>query len=83
MFILFYLKYPPADYQKIGETSSGGFASHHSFGKYTFRPINWNKDSLEKDILFIGTPKEIPAGVNTIKTIYNLDGKEAIKIVGT
>ncbi|OGH04097.1 MAG: hypothetical protein A2W22_06265 [Candidatus Levybacteria bacterium RBG_16_35_11] len=83
MFFLFYLKYPPADYQKIGETSSGGFASHHSFGKYTFRPINWNKDSLEKDILFIGTPKEIPAGVNTIKTIYNLDGKEAIKIVGT
>ncbi|OGH08837.1 MAG: hypothetical protein A2152_03400 [Candidatus Levybacteria bacterium RBG_16_35_6] len=82
MFFLFYLKYPPKDYQKIGETSSGGFASHHSFGKYTFRPIDWSKDSLQKDTLFIGLPKEFPGGVSTIKTILNLNETEAIKIVG-
>jgi len=83
MFFLFYLQYPPAEYQQIGKTSSGSFVSHHSFGRYTFRPIDWNKDSRLKDALIIGSPKEIPQGVGTIKTIYNLDGTPAIKIVGT
>lgn len=83
MFFLFYLQYPPQLYQQVGENSSGSFVSHHSFGKYTFRPIDWNKDSKLKDALIIGSPKEIPQGVGTIKTINNLDGTPAIKIVGT
>ena len=83
MFFLFYLKYPPRDYQKIGEHSSGGYAAHHSFGKYTFRPINWSRDSVDKNVLYVGTPSEIPKGLHVIKTIYNLDGSEAIKIAGT
>lgn len=82
MFFLFYLQYSPSDYQMIGKDSSGGFRSHHSFGKYTFRTIDWNKDSMLKNTLIIGTPADIPDGVNTIKTIYNLDKTEAIKIVG-
>jgi 4-amino-4-deoxy-L-arabinose transferase-like glycosyltransferase len=83
MFYLFYLGYPPEKYQEVGKTSSGSFDSHHSFGKYTFRPINWSVDSHLKNALIIGTPAEIPKGVGTIKTIYNLDGSPAIKIVGT
>ncbi len=83
MFFLFYLKYPPQDYQKIGEYSSGGYAVHHSFGKYTFKPINWSRDSADKNVLYVGTPSEIPKGASVIKTIYNLDGSEAIKIAGT
>ena len=83
MFFLFYLQYPPLSYQKIGVNSSGGFRSHHFFGKYTFRPIDWPKDSLRKNVLYIGNPDEIPGGVNVIKTIYNLNGTPAIKIVGT
>ena len=82
MFFLFYLQYSPKDYQKIGVDSSGGFTSHHYFGKYTFRPIDWVKDSKRKGVLYIGNPGEIPDGVSTIKTIYNLDGTPAIKIVG-
>ncbi len=82
MFFLFYLKYPPSEYQAIGEHSSGGFASHHSFGRYIFRPINWQKDSQMKDVLFVGPPSEIPQGV-ALKTIYNLDGTVAIRIAGT
>jgi len=83
MFFLFYLKYPPQEYQIVGKDSSGGFTSHHSFGKYTFRPIDWSKDSHLKNALIIGNPNEIPKGVGVIKTIYNLDGSPAIKIVGT
>jgi len=82
MFFLFYTKYSPEKYQEIGKDSSGSFASHHSFGKYTFRPINWQEDSLKKDTLLVGSPGEIPNGVNTLKTISNLDGTPAIKIVG-
>jgi 4-amino-4-deoxy-L-arabinose transferase-like glycosyltransferase len=83
MFFLFYLQYPPQLYQQVGENSSGSFVSHHSFGKYTFRPIDWTQDSKLKNTLIIGSPKEIPAGVGTLKTINNLDGTPAIKIVGT
>lgn len=83
MFFLFYLKYPPKDYQIVGKDSSGGFTSHHSFGKYTFRTIDWSKDSKLKNTLIIGTPSEIPSGVGVLKTINNLDGTPAIKIVGT
>ncbi len=82
MFFLFYLQYPPQDYQKVGETSSGSFVSHHSFGKYTFRPIDWQKDSLKKGVLYIGNPDEIPEGVS-MKTIYNLDKTPAMRIAGT
>ncbi len=83
MFFLFYLKFPPSEYQKIGERSSGSFDSHHSFGRYTFRAIDWQKDSQSKKTLFVGTPKDIPDGVSLIKTIYNLDGSVAIRITGT
>jgi hypothetical protein len=83
MFFLFYLQYPPQEYQIVGKNSSGGFTSHHSFGKYIFRTIDWNKDSHLKNTLIIGNPSEIPSGVGVIKTIYDLNGNPAIKIVGT
>lgn len=83
MFFLFYLQYPPQLYQEVGVHSSGGFAAHHSFGKYVFRPIDWNKDAKLKNTLIIGTPDEIPQGANMIKTIYDLNGTPAIRIVGT
>ena len=83
MFFLFYLKYSPSEYQKIGEKSSGSFDSHHSFGRYTFRTIDWQKDRLIKKTLYVGPPKDIPDGVTLIKTIYNLDGSVAIRIAGT
>lgn len=81
MFFLFYLKYSPSDYQKVRQLS-GGFAEHQSFGKYVFRPIDWQKDSNIGNTLYIGTPGEIPDGVS-MKTIYNLDGSAAFRIAGT
>lgn len=79
MFFLFFSFYDPFLYQKQGGTKSGGFAESHSFGKYTFRRINWNKET-EKG-LYIGNISDFPIDIGTKKTIVNLDGLDAIKIV--
>jgi len=82
MFFLFYLQYDPAIYQKLGGTVSGGFAEEHrSFKKYVFRPIKWEEEEKKPEILYVGRPEDFPADAKVIKTIYFLDGQEAIKIV--
>ena len=82
MFFLFYLKYDPKEYQKAGGTVSGGFAEpHKGFGKYTFRPIKWEEEEKTPEILYVGRPEDFPSDVNVLKTIYYLDGKEAMKLV--
>lgn len=82
MFFLFYLKYPPIDYQKSGGTISGGFAeTHKGFYKYTFRSIEWDKEEKNQQVLYVGRPSDFPEGVKVIKTINFLDGQPAIKIV--
>ena len=83
IFFLFYLKYPPEQYQIIGKNASGHYTAEHHFDKYIFRPIHWEVDSLEKDVLFIGLPKEFPGSLHEsrIERIYNPDGSVAIQIV--
>lgn len=83
MFFLFYLKYDPREYQKVGIKSSGNFAEHHAFGKFVFRPLNWSKDMFDQNVLYVGTPQEIPAGAPIIKRINYVDGSEAIRLAGT
>lgn len=82
MFFLFYLKYPPAKYQEVGKYSSGGFAEHHAFDKYEFRPIDWEKDKLLQNTLFIGRSKDFPDEIKGAYVIHFLDGEVAMKIVG-
>ncbi len=60
-FFLFYLKYDPVKYQKTGAKNS-----NHSFAKFVFRPINWQKDPLRKNILYVGSVKDIPESVKSI-----------------
>lgn len=81
MFFLFYLQYPPSVYQKEGQYASGGFAENHRFGKYEFRPIEWNQEVKSSKILYVGRSEDFPSNTNIIKTINFLDGKPAIKIV--
>lgn len=74
IFFLFYLRYPPSEFQKSG--------SNTNFAKFTFRQIDWEKDSKIKNVLYVGTPEEIQGDKYVIHTINNLDGTVAIKIAG-
>jgi len=81
MFFLFYSKYDPKLYQKLGGTKSGGFAETHLFDKYEFRPIKWDKENKDPDILYVGNNEDFPENVETIKTVNYLNGELGIKIV--
>ncbi len=80
IFFLFYLLYPPGQYQKEALEASGGFREDHQFGKYEFRPIRWESEEKTEDTLYIGRPGDFP-DIPSIKTIYYLDNTPAIKIV--
>lgn len=82
IYFLFYLKYPPVNYQNI-EKHNLSDSLNRDFGKYTFRSINWQKDAEVKNTLYIAGPGDAPKQLRLIKTIYNLDGSIAIKILGT
>lgn len=84
MFFAFYLKYPPEEYQKFNINGSGGFAEVHKYGKFEFRPINWEKDSLEENTLLVGNRNEFPlsGGFRVKKEVKNPDGTTAIMVVG-
>jgi 4-amino-4-deoxy-L-arabinose transferase-like glycosyltransferase len=81
MFFLFYLDYPPQKYQEIGKNSAGSFDSTHYFENYEFRPFDWEKEKSNKDVLYVGSPKDFPSGVNARETIPFPDGKPAILLV--
>lgn len=79
MFFLYYLTYDPQIYLKEGGTASGGFAEYRNkFDIYEFREIDWGKEIQDGLTLYVGTPQEITG--NVLKTIYYLDGTEAIRI---
>ena len=81
MFYLFYLKYPPSEYQKSGNTTSG-FREIHKYGKFEFRPIHWGEEEANQKILYIGRPEDFPNTTkNILKQIDYLNGKPAIIFV--
>ena len=80
-FFLYYLKYDPIKYLKEGGTVSGGFREYkNKFDKYRFYLFDYEKDRKKGHYLFVGEPKDFPPGAKIIKTIYYLNGEEAIKI---
>lgn len=81
IFWLFYTKYPPAKYLSEGGTISGGFADERNrFDKYEFRNFNYNNIPKTEKLLLVGTPADFPPDAKILKTIYYLDGTEALKI---
>lgn len=81
MFFLFYLQYSPNRYQEEAGNASGGFRETHSFGKYEFRPINWDEEPNNNRTLYIGRPKDFEfKAARIIKTINFLENKPAILI---
>lgn len=82
LYFLFHLAYDPATYLQEGGTKSGGWTStDNHFDKFEFRPIDFVSRRAQPGVLLIGLPEEFPDTVVPLKTIYYLDGKEAIKIV--
>ena len=81
IFFLFYMKYDPASYISGGGSETGGFAERHSFGKYEFRPIDWNAEQIPGRTLYVGRPVDFPGNIPAVKTIYYLDGSPAILVV--
>lgn len=80
MFFLFYLQYPPAEYQHAGNITAG-FREVIRFGKFEFRPIDWNKEEKSSRVLYIGRPEDFPGSIHLIRQVNYLDGKPAIKLV--
>lgn len=81
IFWLFYTKYPPQKHLSSGGTVSGGFANEENhFDKYEFRNFRYNLLPHSQRLLLVGTSKDFPPDARIIKTIYYLNGKEALKI---
>lgn len=59
MYVLFYGKKDPQWFlQNRGDRAK--IVGYSSFGKYEFRPINWEKDKDIPNALLVGTAEEIP-----------------------
>lgn len=81
IFWLFYTKYSPEKYLAEGGTVSGGFEDERNrFDKYEFRNFKYSELPPEENLLLVGTPKDFPPDARIIKTLYYLNGKEALKI---
>jgi 4-amino-4-deoxy-L-arabinose transferase-like glycosyltransferase len=78
MFFLFYTKYDPAKYQSERHTASDN--TQHSFAKYEFRPIQWDKDK-NPDVLFIGRQQDFPNIDKALDIIRYPDGKPAMYVI--
>jgi 4-amino-4-deoxy-L-arabinose transferase-like glycosyltransferase len=74
ILFLFYLKYPPKDFQFRHSLTSRdiyGFSTVREFGKYKFGVIDFEslKTSTPKGLI-AGAPDEIPEATNIVKKIY-------------
>ena len=81
MLYLYYTRFDPLTYQRLGGTTSGGYAVTHKIGKYEFRPIVWNKERPLSKTLYAGNPQDFPKDISTLNTFYLLDGTAAVKLV--
>ena len=83
MFYLFDAKYNPEHYLAEGGTVSGGFQETHEFGKYEFRPINWDKDKNIQRSLLVGNMSDFPNDTTNFEVFKNIKGQPEIKVVNT
>lgn len=79
---LFYLKYPPSQFQKERQARTDetafGFVEVYKFGKYEFHGIDWKHEvataQAGEKVLAVGNSKELTEGKFTKKVIRQLDG---------
>jgi len=81
MFFLFYLKYPPQQYQALVAQGKNTTGQDHQFDKYDFRSFDWNTEKIKKNTLFVGIPSDFPGNIKAMQTITYPDGKTAMLLV--
>ena len=68
---LFYTAYSPNDYLKSAEYYKDGLLDKaKSWGKYEVRDINWQKEVLIPDALYVVNPQNWPANMAVEKYLY-------------
>lgn len=88
IYLLFYSNYNLARYQKEAKRypiSRDGFTDVSGFGRYTFRPIDWEKDTNTPHVLLIDQTANIPTSLmsKSIGTITLPDGTEQFTVLDT
>lgn len=82
MYILFYSRYDPAEFQKIAKRQGNDL---FGFDKFTIRKIDWRVDRERKDTLFIGSPWSLPIQdikeEEILQRIYLSNGALALLVV--
>jgi 4-amino-4-deoxy-L-arabinose transferase-like glycosyltransferase len=86
VMFLFYLKYPPAVFQKevvLTPRDKFNYSTVRNFGKYHFQTIDWEKLKNKPKSLVVGVEGEIPANAKILKKIYFSNGGLAWQIAET
>jgi len=81
MFFLFYLRYPPQQYQQLVSQGENVTTDYHTFGKYEFTTFNWTTEKDKKNVLYVGSVSDFPNNIVAKEAIYNPDGTPAILLV--
>ncbi len=87
-YILFYSDYPMDRYQKEAKRypiSRDGFTDVAGFGRFSFRPINWDTDGNAHDTLVVVDPEEMPSAYasKVIATIRLPDNTTQFVVIDT
>ncbi|HUW22048.1 MAG TPA: glycosyltransferase family 39 protein [Candidatus Bathyarchaeia archaeon] len=83
ILFLFYLKYPPAVFQKeavLTPRDKFGFSTVRDFDNFHFEEIDWEKLKDQENVLIVGTDEEIPDSANIVKRIYFRNNRPAFEI---
>ena len=88
IYLLFYSSYSPALYQtevKRYPITSDGFRNVSGFGRFSFRPINWQTDPDTPHTLLVTSPDEIPGALSSkiIATVRLPDNTPQFVVVDT
>lgn len=80
MFYLYYSVLNPSLYLSLGGTVSAGYDKPHTIGNVEFRSVNWSREVLRSDTLYVGDVSDLPSNKRVLTVSRNLDGADAIVI---
>lgn len=83
ILFLFFLKYPPAEFQKeavLSERDKFGFSTVKDFANFHFGPIIREEVLNGDNTLIIGTDEDVPGSTKILKVVNFRNGKPAFKI---